>query len=71
MRELEELLSHRWITKSGEKELYYKIRDSLGEIRKFATEKMGCQVLENSLMVKLEKIPAIPESFMGTINEQI
>lgn len=65
MEELELLLNKRWILKSEEKELYYKIRDSIGEIRKFATEKMGCQVIENSLLVKLEKIPAIPESFMG------
>lgn len=65
MEELELLLNKRWVLKSKEKELYYKIRDSLGEIRKFATEKMGCQVIENSLLVKLEKIPAIPESFMG------
>ena len=65
MKELEILLEKRWILKSEDKELYYKIRDSIGEIRKFATEKLGCQVLENSLMVKMEKIPAIPESFMG------
>ncbi len=65
MKELEILLEKRWILKSEDKELYYKIRDSIGEIRKFATEKLGCQVLENSLLVKMEKIPAIPESFMG------
>ncbi|MDD7389716.1 MAG: TIGR02678 family protein [Lachnospiraceae bacterium] len=65
MKELEALLEKRWILKSENKELYYRIRDSIGEIRRFATDKMGCQVLENSLMVKLEKIPAIPEDFMG------
>lgn len=65
MKELEALLNKRWILKSEEKDLYYKIRDSIGEIRKFATEKMGCQVIENSLLVKMEKIPVMPESFMG------
>lgn len=65
MKELELLLNQRWILKSEEKELYYKIRDSIGEIRKFATEKMGCQMIENSLLVKMEKIPAVAESFMG------
>lgn len=65
MQELELLLDRRWILKSDEKELYYKVRDSIGEIRKFATEKMGCQLIENSLLVKLEKIPAIAEPFMG------
>ena len=49
MKELETLLNRRWILKSEDRELYYKIRDSIGEIRKFATEKMGCQVIENAL----------------------
>ena len=62
MKELETLLNRRWILKSEDRELYYKIRDSIGEIRKFATEKMGCQVIENALLVKMEKIPALPES---------
>ena len=39
MKELETLLNRRWILKSEDRELYYKIRDSIGEIRKFATEK--------------------------------
>lgn len=65
MRELEILLNQRWVRKNEDKELYYKVRDAIGEIRKFATDKMGCQIIENSLLVKLEKIPAVPESFMG------
>lgn len=65
MKELEILLDRRWVLKSEDKDLYYRVRDSIGEIRRFATDKMGCQVIENSLLVKLEKIPAIPEGFMG------
>ncbi|MGN0335784.1 MAG: TIGR02678 family protein [Lachnospiraceae bacterium] len=65
MKELEILLDRRWVLKSEDKELYYRIRDSLGEIRRFATDKLGCQIIENSLLVKMEKIPAIPERFMG------
>lgn len=65
MKELEQLLDRRWILKSEDKELYYGIRDAMPEVRKFATEKLGCQLVENSLLVKLEKIPPIPESFMG------
>ena len=65
MKSLELLLEKKWIIKSVNKDLYYKIRDDLGEIRKFTTEKLGCQIIENSLLVKLEKIPAKPESFMG------
>lgn len=65
MKLLEILLRKRWVLKSEDKELYYQIRDGLGEVRKFATDKMGCQIVENSLLVKLEKIPAKAESFMG------
>src|SRR5699024_3062750 len=65
MKELDTLLARRWVLKAEDRELYYRIRDSIGEIRKFATEKMGCQVIENALLVKLEKIPALAESFMG------
>lgn len=65
MKELEILLSRRWILKAKDKELYYRIRDSLGEVRKFTTDKLGCQVIDNSVLIKLEKIPAVAESFMG------
>lgn len=68
MKELETLLNRRWVLKSEDKELYYQVRDSIGEIRRFATDKMGCQVIENSILVKLEKIPAIPETFMGIMD---
>lgn len=65
MAALEELLRKRWILKSKEKDAYYRIREELPELRKFAMEKLGCQIIENSLLVKLEKIPAKPENFMG------
>ncbi|MCC8065805.1 MAG: TIGR02678 family protein [Clostridiales bacterium] len=62
---LELLLNRRWILKSENKEAYYQVRDSIGELRSFVSEKLGCQIIENSLLVKMEKIPAAPESFMG------
>ena len=65
MKELEVLLSKRWILKSRDKEMYYKLRDALGELRKFTTEKMGCQIIDNSLLINMEKLPVSPESFMG------
>ena len=65
MNELELLLENRWILKNKYKEHYYRIRDEVAELRKFATDKLGCQIIENAMLVKMEKIPAIPESFMG------
>ena len=65
MSGLEVLLNRRWVLKAQDKELYYKIRDEIGEIRKFAADKMGCLITENSILVKMEKIPVVPECFMG------
>ena len=65
MKELEILLSRRWVLKAEDKDLYYRIRDAIGEVRKFVSDKLGCQVTENALLVKLEKIPVIPQTFMG------
>ena len=65
MEALEILLNRRWILKSEDKNLYYQIRDAAGDLRPFLTEKLGCHLIENSTLVKLEKIPAQPESFMG------
>lgn len=48
MRELEALLNKRWILKAEDKELYYKVRDQLGEIRKFASDKLGCISLKST-----------------------
>ena len=68
MKELEILLNRRWVLKAEDKELYYRMRDAIGEVRKFASEKLGCQVTENALMVKMEKIPVVPETFMGILD---
>lgn len=65
MSALEELLSNRWIIKAENKERYYRIKDEYEDIRKFVTEKMGCQLILNSTLIKLEKIPARAEKFMG------
>ena len=65
MKELEMLLKQRWILKSDQKEQYYRIRDGIVEVRKFASDKLGCQIIENSLLVKMEKVPVKPEEFMG------
>ena len=63
--ELEALLSKHWILKSEDRELYYQIRDHAQEIRKFVTERLGCPMVENQLLIKVERIPAVPKPFMG------
>ena len=55
MNELEILLNNRWILKSDNKELYYQLRDAVGDLRKFSNEKLGCQIIDNSILIKMEK----------------
>ncbi|MCI9320995.1 MAG: TIGR02678 family protein [Lachnospiraceae bacterium] len=65
MNTLEVLLSRRWILKSREKELYYRVKDDIGEVKRFLMEKMGYQVIVNPYLVKVEKVPAKAERWMG------
>ena len=65
MKTMELLLSRRWILKSREKDLYYQVKDEIGGYKKFLIEKLGYQVIINPYLVKIEKIPAQPECWMG------
>lgn len=65
MKELEILMARRWVLKAEDRQLYYRVREALPVIRSFATEKLGCQVIENASLIKLEKIPVLAEPAMG------
>ena len=65
MKELEILMARRWVVKAEDRQLYYRVREALPVIRSFATEKLGCQVIENASLIKLEKIPVLAEPAMG------
>lgn len=67
MQTLEKLLSKRWILKSQDKELYYKVKDDLGTVKRFLTEKLGYPVIVNPYLIKVEKMPASPENWMGIL----
>lgn len=57
------------ILKSRERELYYQVKEELssGEEKKFLMEKLGYQVVVNPYMIKVEKMPAVPENWMGIL----
>ena len=65
MKPLEVLLSKRWILKNRDKELYYQLKDEIGESRDFLTEKLGYQAIVTPNLIKLEKIPAYAQNWMG------
>lgn len=65
MKPLEVLLSKRWILKNRDKELYYQLKDEIGKSRDFLTEKLGYQTIVTPNLIKLEKIPAYAQNWMG------
>lgn len=65
MSALETLLGRRWVLKTRDRELYYQMKDEVGGCKKFLAEKLGYQVIVNPYLVKVEKIPARPERWMG------
>lgn len=65
MKELEILLERFWITKDGDKELYYSIKDASPKLKDFLEEKLGYKLIINPYMIKLEKLPGKAEPWMG------
>lgn len=65
MSGLDILLENYWIIKDENRELFYELRDSLNDLKPILSNKLGYQVVNNSHIIKLEKIPGKPESWMG------
>ena len=59
------LLENFWLTRDENREEYYEIKDNRLKIERFFSEKAGWKLIFNNRLVKLEKIPAKVESFMG------
>ncbi len=65
MKELEILLERYWVSKEEDKELYYRVKDAYPEFKDFLQNKLGYRIIINPYIIKLEKIPGKPESWMG------
>lgn len=57
--ELELLLNNYIITKKDNPNQYYKVKSKIEKIREFTTNKLGCDIICNSLLIKLEKLPSM------------
>lgn len=62
---IQPLLENRWILKKDNPELYYQIKDHNKEISKFLNDKFGYNLIVHPSLIKIEKIPSIPEEWMG------
>ncbi len=65
MKEVRALIENTWIDKKKNKELYTKVRKELTKFQKFFREQLGWTVINNERIVKIEKIPAHAQSYMG------
>ncbi len=65
MKELEILLERYWISKEEDKELYYRIKDAYPNLKGFLQDRLGYRLIINPYLIKLEKLPGEPESWMG------
>lgn len=60
--EVKLLLNNFIITKEYHRDAYYKIKSKIKKIREFMTNKLGCDVIVNSSIIKLEKVPSLIDS---------
>ena len=65
MNSVQILLDRFWVTRRQDKELYYQIRRDLDTVRKFVQDYPGWRLLQNEQVIRIEKIPAHGEPFMG------
>ena len=65
MNEVRTLFEQFWICKDSSKEDYYKVKRDIPQFQKFVREQLGWKLIHTENLLKLEKIPAHAESFMG------
>lgn len=68
MNIFEELMNKRYIIKAKEREKYYAVKDALGTIKDFVTDKLGYRMIHNGTLIKMEKLPGEAQSWMGILN---
>lgn len=65
MNSLQILLEKFWVIKEQDRDLYYKVRRDVDKIRRFAADLPGWRLVCNEHLIRLEKVPAHAQSFMG------
>lgn len=65
MNEFRSLLDRFWITKAGDKELYYALKRTQPEYKRFLNEQLGWNLIINESVIKLEKVPPKAMPWMG------
>lgn len=63
-----DLLENYLILKERDRELYYDVKDNIDKYKNFIYDNLAYDIIIKDDFIKLEKIPGIPEEWMG-INE--
>ena len=63
-----DLLENYLILKERDKDLYYDVKDNIDKYKSFIYDNLAYDIIIKDDFIKLEKIPGIPEEWMG-INE--
>lgn len=59
------LLTQFWILRENDPELFQTIRDRETALRDYVLDKLGYRLIVHRHFAKLEKVPAVPEPWMG------
>ena len=65
MNEVRTLFEEFWISKNDNKEEYYRLKRDIPSFQRFVRERLGWKLILTENLLKLEKIPAHAEPFMG------
>lgn len=65
MSALKELMENTWVLKDKQKDLYYQCKHEESDYKKFIQNILGWRWIQTEKLVKIEKIPAHAEGFMG------
>ena len=65
MNEIRTLLEKFWICKDTDKESFYRVKHDIPVFQRFAREQLGWKLIQTEHLIKLEKVPAHAEGFMG------
>lgn len=65
MYEFRFLLDRFWVTKAENKELYYTLKRTQPEYKRFLNEQLGWNLIVNEAVIKLEKVPPKAMPWMG------
>ncbi len=68
MTTFEKLLENYWFVKDKNEEEYNSVKqDITEEMQSFIKNKLGYKLIVNPYLIKLEKVPGVPKSFMGIL----